>query len=109
MNIKSLVQTLKLRPGMYVGNTELESVYQFINGFLYNNIATNRVDKIDKEFKDQFHEWVKFRIEKKNNMEFDMESNYVYYISQAFVDTDDQLKLFFELTDDFFQEIEKRE
>lgn len=107
MNVKSLIQQIKLRPGMYVGDPNLEAISHFISGFLYNNTVTNRADAVDLAFRTQFHEYVKAKLEKTQNIKFCGARNYVFYISQTFQSTEQRLKTFFELCDDFFIEIEK--
>lgn len=94
MNVRSLIHQIKLRPQMFVGNDGLEAVHHFISGFLYNNFATNRVDAVDLAFKEQFHGWVKNKLENENR-KFDGGRNYVFYINQIFQDTEQRLKLFF--------------
>ena len=109
MNIKNLVQTIKKRPPMYVGRFGLKGLWYFTNGFLYNNIVTNTCDKIDDTFRKEFHSWVHIEVQKITAKKFIIEQNYVYYISEVCKDSDEQLKVFFELADRFFGEIEQRE
>jgi len=44
MNIEELILQIKKRPGMYVGCNELEPIIHFINGFMFNNFITKKVD-----------------------------------------------------------------
>jgi hypothetical protein len=106
MNVKQLIQQIRLRPGMYVGIPTLESIHLFISGFLYNNIMTGRADYVDSAFKKQFHSWVRNELEEKNGMKFTKEQNYVFYINQAFPDAEQRINAFFELCNRFFQEID---
>lgn len=62
MNVKSLIQLINLRPGMYVGYPELEFISHFIYVFLLDNIMTNRADSVDLKFQNEFHWWVKAKL-----------------------------------------------
>ena len=48
MNIEQLINNVKKRPGMYVGCLELQPVSFFIDGFMYNNVSSNNMEKVDK-------------------------------------------------------------
>lgn len=109
MNVKSLIQQMKLRPAMYVGKINLEVTFHFINGFLYNNIITDRVDNIDLAFKNQFDEWVKLTLEKKKNISFNEQRNLLFYITQVCKSEEERLEMFFELCEEFFNQISKEE
>lgn len=106
MNVKQLIQQIRLRPGMFVGNPSLESIHHFISGFLCNNIMTDRADNIDLAFKNQFHNWVRNDLEEKRAMKFNQERGYVFYISQTFPSAEQQIDAFFEMSERFFQEID---
>lgn len=105
MNIEKLIQQIKLRPGMYVGNLNLESIFCFINGFLFNNIITDRADEIDIMFKNEFHHWVKTWLEKNEKIFFEEERDCVFYISETYQDLEKCLNKFFDLSLKFFHEI----
>lgn len=107
MNVKKLIMQMKTRPQMYVGEPNLESIYHFINGFLYNNISANRADDIDLEFKNRFHNWVKERLERSQDVKFNAERNYVFYLNQVFQDSSQKINIFFEFCEDFFCEMDK--
>lgn len=104
MNVENLIKKIELRPGMYIGTLRLESIFYFINGYLYNTIESNRADIIDMKFKNNFHSWVKARLEKEYSIKFDEERNYVFYIQQIFKNDEDQINKFFELCHDFFND-----
>ncbi len=105
MNIECLIQQVQKRPGMFVGCIALEPVCHFISGFLYNNIVTNRADHIDIMFKEQFHEWVRIEIEKKYNIQYEKNHNYLYYITKTCQDSKQSLEEFFVLCNSFFKMI----
>lgn len=64
MNIEQLVNRVRFRPPMFTGSFWLEPMVHFINGFLYNNLMSDRADDIDIAFKNQFHDWVRIQLEK---------------------------------------------
>lgn len=107
MNIEKLISKIKLRPGVFVGEIKLESVYFFISGFLYNNIINNNADDIDNAFKNQIHVWTKIWIEKKEGVIFDEERNCVFYINQTYNSVKERLNRFFEICEAFFSEYHK--
>lgn len=107
MNVESLIKTIESRPGMYVGKPSLEGIFHFINGYLYNSIEANRADDVDMAFKNYFHEWVKVSLEKDYSIKFDEQRNYSFYINQIFQDTEQRINAFFELSNNFFSEIDK--
>ena len=100
MNIKNLLQTIKKRPQMFVGCLGVKGLWYFTNGFLYNNIVTDKCDKIDDTFRKEFHSWVHIEVQKITAKKFS---------SEVCKDPDEELKLFFKLVDSFFEEIGKRE
>lgn len=107
MNVEKLIQLVKLRPNMFIGESKLEFLYYYISGFLFNNITTNRADKIDMEFKEKFHEWVRRWIETNQNIVFDEERNYLFYIQQVCQNQEQCMSLFFRLSEEFFCELHK--
>ncbi|MBD5469720.1 MAG: hypothetical protein HDR19_00990 [Lachnospiraceae bacterium] len=108
MNIEQLINNVKKRPGMYVGCLELQSIVHFINGFMFNNVISNKLDIVDKEFKDKFHDWAREQLEKKYNIEFKENRGYFYYITQVNQNPEEGLKIFFDLCDEFFEEFHKK-
>lgn len=107
MNIEELIMKIKKRPGMFVGELNLEPIYHFINGFRFNNIINNNTELIDIYFKDNFSLWVKDFITEKYHINCDSSRNYLYYIQLVSSEHKEQLNLFFELCDRFFLHIKK--
>lgn len=70
MNVWELIQQIKIRPEIFIDELDIVSMFHFINGFLYNNISTNRADKFDLAFKNEFHSWVKEKLKRSMNMDF---------------------------------------
>ncbi|WP_020224855.1 hypothetical protein [Holdemania massiliensis] len=105
MNIKELIQLVKRRPGMFIGDLKLEYLYHFINGFLFNNISTSRADEIDEAFKREFHQWVREWIKENKNIEFDEDRNYLYYIQEVCKSQEQCFTMFFELAEEYFKEL----
>ena len=49
------------------------------------------------------------QVEKTIGKKFELYTDEVYYISEVYKDSDEKLKVFFELADSFFKEIKKHE
>ena len=109
MNIEQLINNVKKRPGMYVGCIELQPIVHFINGFMFNNVISNRMDSVDKEFKHRVHDWVRKQLETKYSIEFEEYQGYFYYITQVNQNPEEGLKMFFDLCDEFFEEFHKKQ
>lgn len=110
VNIKMLIQRIKDRPQMFVGEIgelSLEILSSFIRGFLYSNINANRAETIDSTFMYEFHSWVKDKLEKSRNVDLGSGRNYVFYLSEVYEEPKEQLDAFFELCEEFFEEVEK--
>ncbi len=110
VDIKMLIQQIKERPQMFVGEIgelSLEILSSFIRGFLYSNINANRAETIDSTFMYEFHNWVKDKLEKSRNVDLESGRNYVFYLSEAYEEPKEQLDAFFEFCEEFFEEFEK--
>lgn len=107
MNVEELIYQMKKRPGMYVGCIQLEPVVHFINGFMLNNVVTGKIDSIE-EFRKKFDDWVKEQLENKYNIELEKYHNYLFYITQVSRDSEEGLKMFFELSENFFREVHEK-
>ncbi len=110
VDIKMLIQQIKDRPQMFVGEIgelSLEILSSFIRGFLYCNINANRAETIDSTFMYEFHNWVKDKLEKSRNVDLESGRNYVFYLSKAYEEPKEQLDAFFEFCEEFFEEFEK--
>lgn len=105
MNIEQLINQIKLRPLMYIGCFRLEPMFHFINGYMVNNFIMGKDDFIDRAFRQQFNDWIKIQLERKHNIQLEPHRNYLYYIHEIYKDTEDSLKIFFELCDEFFSEL----
>lgn len=57
-DIYSLLEKMKVRPGMYLGNSKISSMDNFLNGFNFAEMITGK--RLKKEFPPfwYFHEWV---------------------------------------------------
>ena len=108
MNIEQLINRVRVRPAMFTGSFLLEPMFHFINGFLYNNAISDKTGYIDKAFQYQFHDWVKIQLEKNHKVKLDDNRNYLTYINKVYQDSEQSLKVFFELCDDFFAEIHNK-
>ena len=109
MNIEQLINNVKKRPGMYVGCLELQPVSFFIDGFMYNNVSSNNMEKVDKEFRENIDDWAREQLEKKHDIELERNRDYIYYITKVNQNPEEGLKMFFGLCDKFFEEFHKKE
>ena len=110
MNIKMLIRQMKGRPQMFVGEIgefSLLLLSRYISGFLDSNRAADRAEVVDSMFKYEFHNWVRNKLKKSRCVEFDIERDYVYYLSEVFEDPKERLDVFFEFCEEFFEEVEK--
>lgn len=110
VDIKMLIQQIKGRPQMFVGEIgelSLEILSSFIRGFLYSNINANRAGTIDLMFMYEFHSWVKDKLEKSRNVNLGRGRNYVFYLSEIYEEPKEQLDVFFDFCEEFFEEVEK--
>lgn len=108
MNIEELLALIKPRPSMFIGELNLEFLQQYINGFLFNNVITKSCDEIDQRFKEDFHAWVKKKLEEERNKELPTSRNYVYYINAVEQNEKEKVELFFNLASEFFEELDTK-
>lgn len=110
MNAENLIKLIERRPGMFVGEPDLESFQNFVNGYLFNNIEAKRADNIDWAYKNYFDEWVRDYLEKKYSMKFEEKKNYIFYINQVFPGSEEQkINVVLSLSKEFFSEIGRRQ
>lgn len=105
VDIKTLIECIKKRPCMYIGELNFDYLFHFLNGFLYHNSSKNNINGI---FESEFHEWVQKWIEKNKNILFEEERNYHYYIQNVCKTQEECFALFFELCDIFFDELQNK-
>ncbi len=108
VGLKALLRRIKDRPQMFVGNIDehsLETLAHFIRGFLYSNINADRAEDCDLIFKHEFHDWVRDKLEKDRDVELASGRSYVFYLSEVFKEPKERLDAFFELCEEFFNEM----
>ena len=109
MNVELLINKIMIRPGAYVGDETLESIAQFINGFLFNNLITGRADSVDLAFKEDFNSWVLNWLKANRNVTFiSTQRNYIYYLRQVCNNSKVALYLFFDLCVLYFNELHRQ-
>ncbi|MCI8713640.1 MAG: hypothetical protein HFH23_15600 [Ruminococcus sp.] len=104
MNVKQLIENIKKRPGMYILEFKIEYLDHFLNGFLHARIHDRKAEEIDLVFKEEFHEWVRRWIKDNKGIVFDIDMGYFYYIQQVCENQEQCITMFFELSEDFFDE-----
>lgn len=104
MDIEKLIKMIKGRPGMFVGNNlNVRGVSLFIKGFLYSSIGNKSEYKIDTLFRENIDEWVRCAIEQREEIRFEEQRGYVYYIETVCENGEQEMALFFELCEEFFE------
>lgn len=106
MNIKDIIYNIRKRPKMYISAFQLDYIYHYISGILtcYRNIVEYNEKDINFVFNDQFDNWISEWI--KNNIEMTCNFSFVWYemIVAVTSDSEDALKLFYCICDDFFKQ-----
>ncbi len=74
-------------------------------GFLYNNFRCNRNYPIDERFMWEFHDWARRKIEDKRGIKFELAVGYDDYIEAVCENGEQEIALFFELCEEFFEEM----
>lgn len=108
MNVKEIISAIKKRPEMYLGDTpNLSNLSYYLNGFLASNII-NCDERIDKLFKQKFHDWIRLYLERELKISIEEQSrNYQYYIKKVCNNERECLDLFFKTTEIFFNELKE--
>ncbi len=106
MDIENLIQNyIKKRPCMFIEKLNFDYLRSFLNGFLCCSYYTQKDNRIDSIFKNEFHDWTRKWIEKNKNMIFDVNVDYVFYIRSVCQTEKECFDLFFDLCDIFFKEV----
>jgi hypothetical protein len=105
MNVEQVIKAIKSRPGMHVGCLDLEPIFHYINGFMFNNTVSNNVDNVEAMFKERFDEWVRIRLEKAKNIKMEEHHCYLYYFKQVYPNPQERLDIFFGFCETFFREM----
>ena len=108
MSVEELINRIKGRLGMYIGEPNFDYLYYYISGFLYNNSATNRVSDIEKSFSYEFHKWVQKWIRENKGVHIEEEIDYHSYIKIICKSDEECINLFFELCSIFFKEFHNK-
>lgn len=105
MDIEQLINIIKSRPGMFIGDLNINNLRNYISGCLFNNLICDRKYPIDIIFSEKFHDWVKRSIEKKRGIKFELDVGYADYIEAVCENGEQETALFFELCEEFFEEM----
>lgn len=108
MDLEELIQRIKAKPGMFVRIIDLDHISCFVSGFLFNSIMNDRADDMESAFNGKFHAWARHALERKYNIKFDVDRGYVFYIEQLETSPNRRLELFFDLCEEFFNELRKK-
>ena len=103
-NIEIIINKIKNRPCMFIGEEKFERLFFFLSGALYNDPSSMKRGTLNNYFKREFHEWVRRWIQQNKNIELDGSKNYLMYIQEVCETEKECLSMFFELAELFFQE-----
>ena len=109
VNVEQALHIVKQSPETYIGTPSINALQLFISGFLFNNLRCNRNYPIDINFKRKFHDWARRRIEERRGIIFDLDVGYDYYIKAVCENGEQEIALFFELCEEFFEEMRNLE
>ncbi|MDE6407166.1 MAG: hypothetical protein K2K50_01000, partial [Anaeroplasmataceae bacterium] len=62
MNFKELIDLIRQRPGMWIGNLELRNLCNFTNGFTYYIWANKIEDDFAYTYNEYFNWWLQHKI-----------------------------------------------
>lgn len=108
MDIENVLLLIKHRPEIYIGAVNIHALELFLSGFLFNNLSNDRKYFIDICFRDRIHDWIKKEIEKRKNIQFELNVGYDYYIEAVCDNGEQEVALFFELCEEFFEEMKNK-
>ncbi len=108
MYIKRLINSIKMRPRMYIEEDKLEYLFHFIFGYC-GALHEFCDDEMDLPFNNWFWRWLINWIEE--NMDPDYEPKSVFWykeIRKIAGDENKEFEVFFELSEQFFYEYESK-
>ena len=112
MNFKELIDLIRQRPGMWIGNLELRNLYNFTNGFTYY-IWANKIDDFFASSYDKYFNWWlqdAIRKEYKDNvvlfedLQYNNSRSFVQLIPLIELDSKKQIDLYFAYVDKFYED-----
>lgn len=107
MNVEKLINAIDKRPGMYVCPINIESIYNFICGYLVgrkNQLFELPPDPIDAEFLASFGKWSFRWIIKNKYSGYKFESFAWFKMFQSVTQDDNEAReLFFLVCQEFFE------
>jgi len=109
MNVEQALHIVKQSPETYIGTPSINALRLFISGFLFNNLSCNRNYPMDICFKWEFRDWARRKIEERRGIIFDLNVGYNYYIEAVCENGEQEIALFFELCEEFFEEMRNLE
>ena len=107
MNIEDLIKAIAIRPGMFVYPVNIESIYNFLSGYLIG-IKELKIDPpsdpIDAAFSNYFGKWAFQWVNNNIFKEYEFE-NFAWFTMFQAVTQDDKAarELFFSVCEEFFE------
>lgn len=109
MDVEQALVLIKQRPEMFIGTRNINAMELFIDGFLFNNLRCKRNYPMDICFKWKFHDWARHKIENRRGIKFELDVGYADYIEAVCENGEQEVALFFELCEEFFEEMRNLE
>ncbi len=103
MHIKELTEKMAGKVEIFTGNNNFDSVHQFINGWICNDRFNNTQNDDDIRFFNDFHDFVRYKIQQEKNCIFDQELSWFSYIKRAYDNDTERINVFFEFAKEFFE------
>lgn len=106
MNFKEFIDMIKCRPGMWIGNYDIEHLYLFLSGWT-SYVYMNKVDDaFALAFKDYCSNWLHNKLINENpilhNEKCSLSFGWYTTIKSIIENPEKQIKFFFKLLDDFY-------
>ena len=107
MNLKELIDRIRIRPGMYVGKYDLNCLELFIGGFVFCLQANEIENKFSMVYRNYFNFYVQRKVlekvkeELKNKLRYNNAMSFVQLIPFAESDPKKQFDFYFKCFDEF--------
>ena len=90
---------------MYVGDYGIVAVYTLIQGFVLNDVISNRESREEREYLDRFDIWAKNKLNTRYKLDIDYKKNCIDTINMISIDEDLKVLLYINLLEEFFVQI----
>ena len=110
MNIEEFIRAIQKRPLMYIEALRIEYIYHLLTGFHLSNVSNKNYNDVDRCFHSFFKKWILQWIRKNKNPDYDVESFYWHHFIKDITESEEEaVELFFQLSEQFFEEYHSKE